>query len=43
MNLMKSQLVADFLEDEVYRALMQMAPLMAPRADSFSAGFYQQH
>jgi exonuclease III len=39
---MKAGLTAIYTEDEIHRALMQMAPVKAPGPDDFSADFYQQ-
>jgi hypothetical protein len=40
---LRAGLVSPYTEEEVYRALMQMAPIKASRPDGFSADFYQQH
>jgi hypothetical protein len=42
-NMMKDRLMATDTAEEVYGALLQMAPLKAPRPDGFSADFYQQN
>ena len=39
----KNDLTAAYIEVEVHRALMQMAPIKAPSPDDFSTNFYQQH
>jgi hypothetical protein len=40
---LKNDLTATYIEAEVHRALMQMAPIKAPGPDGFLADFYQQH
>jgi hypothetical protein len=43
MNTMKDSLMATYMAEEVYGALLQMAPFKSPGPDGFSADFYQQN
>jgi hypothetical protein len=40
---MNDSLTKEFVEEDVKKALFQMAPSKAPGVDGFTAGFFQRH
>ena len=40
---MNTELEKPYTEEDVHRALFQMAPSKAPGVDGFTTGFYQRH